>query len=234
MTIDRGTIGQVPSGISIAARGAGLRRLGLFVVGVSVASVWAVATSAGWTDTVSMPAPGPDGGPLVSSSFGIEQRTVASSGAVGQWSGSGAADPSTALPFGVDASLLEPGDAVYAGLEIRTTARSLPGEVAVGGATPVGPTARSAGLWDDLRVRAVAVSEEQAGNASCGPGAFDPGGGPRILEGSLATAGQRPVAVEGAGSGAVLLCFEVRLAADAKPAPSTVDVAWAIDAESGS
>lgn len=205
-------------------------RLGLFAVGVAALATVAVATSAEWTDSVTLTPTGPGGGDLVSTSFGVEQRPVADTGAAGAWAGGGAADPATVLPF--TSAGLAAGDRTYAGLELRTRAGSLPGRVTLTApALPAGADAPAVALWDDLHVRVVRL------DPAAGCSASSAATGQVLVDGAAASLpAAAPVALAGNSGDAILLCFEVgpEDGPQDPPAAARLTVTWRLQAVSTS
>lgn len=189
---------------------AGRVRLAVLAVGVSALSVWAVGTQATWSDTSHFDVTGPAGAPLLSSSFGVEQRPVDSAGALGPWVGGGSVDGTSALPFGEAADDLRTSAPVYGGVEVRTRADSLAGRLVVGPGEPTGDT----GLWSELHLRVASIAEPSPGAATCSAAAFAEG--TIVYDGPADTTSSSDGTALGADSaGAALLCFEVSLADDA-------------------
>lgn len=215
----------------------GRLRLALFVAGTAALATWTVATAAEWTDSVTLTPTGPGGGDLVSTSFGIEQRAVAADGTTGAWTGGGAANPATTLPF--DPAALDDGAVRYAGLEVRTRSGSLAGRVALTSPTTTigaddatkgdGGATASDRLRDALHVR---VARLRPG-AGCSASSMRDGG--VLVDGPLATApASDPIALAGDSGDSVLLCFEVAPESGAQelPARATLDVTWRLEAVS--
>ncbi|ROQ36745.1 hypothetical protein EDF46_3290 [Frondihabitans sp. PhB188] len=210
------------------ARPTGRVRLAVLAAGVAALASWTVATSAEWTDSLSLGPRGPDGGDLVSTSFGFEQRAVATDGTTGEWTGGGAADPLTALPF--TGEVLEAGAPVYAALEVRTRAGSLAGRVAVAAPVPEGAAGPdSSALWKRLHVRIAAL----APGAGCSAATI--ASGQQLADGTLASVpASGPVSLAADSGDAVLLCFEVGLDPGAQelPAAAQTTATWALQAVS--
>lgn len=230
-----------------AARRRGRVRLALLAAGVVALTGILVRTSATWTDQFRTGAEGPTGGPLTSSSFGIEQRTVGADGEVGAWVGGGDADPVSELPFGRAATRISPGDHVVAGLEVRARAGSLGGTFRV---TPAGVGTASAlesgvglaqltglHLRDVLRIRIVSVPAPRSDSPSCSPATFSSPAATTISDGLLdGGAPSGPVRIPAAGGAGVLLCFEATVpetTQDLLPMQGSLAARWNIRAVSG-
>lgn len=219
-----------------ATRSRGRVRLALLLAGTLAVSFVLLRTSASWTDQTRLSAYGPTGGPVTSSSFGIEQRPVDPSGRAGAWGGGGSTDPVTVLPFGRSAELLAPGDHVYGGLEVRTRQGSLAGSLRVGPARLQAGAADLVALRGLLRLRIAAVPVTSGGTSTCSAMTFAEGAATTVFDGPLdRRSSSRAVPVAGAGGGAVLLCFEVAVAGDPATALEPgrrIDARWALTAVS--
>jgi hypothetical protein len=216
--------------IRTAARSAGRARFGVFAVGVLALSGWLVTTTAIWSDSVVLGVAGPGGGPLISSSFGIEQRPVGERGPQGSWIPSDHGGGISAIPFGGQTADLRQGAPVYGGVEVRSRASSLSGQLTV---SPGAPSSENS-LWGDLHLRLAAVPESITGTASCSASVFTTAAARTIYDGPIAASQpSEAVPIVGDAASATLLCFEVTLAQGGTAGDGRhVDATWHLNAVS--
>lgn len=164
-------------------------------------------TLASWTDSEWVFGGNGTGGPgIATSTFEVEQNVTGALDA--GWTQAETA-PGQEMTFTPDAIALSPGDTTYASVVLRTTEKSIAGDVELQKAVSavlLAPTAPEALLWDALDVRVAATAQ----GAPCNGSTFTAGtvivSGP--LATSVATASQR---LDAAGRSPQQYCFEVTL-----------------------
>ncbi|MDM7887515.1 acyl-CoA dehydrogenase [Curtobacterium sp. RHCJP20] len=164
-------------------------------------------TLASWTDSEWVFGGNGTGGPgIATSTFEVEQNVTGALDA--GWTQAETA-PGQEMTFTPDAIALSPGDTTYASVVLRTTEKSIAGDVELQKAVSavlLAPTAPEALLWDALDVRVAATAQ----GAPCNGSTFT--AGTVIASGPLATseasASQR---LEAASGSQQQYCFEVTL-----------------------
>lgn len=166
------------------------------LAGGLVLGIGAAVTLASWTDQAYVAAN------FGTSAFNIQVQTPESNGWVEADLDEGA--DATALTFAVDlAGDLQPGDTIYAPLDLQTDGTSVAGTVTLEGATA--PDAGEGGLFDALTYTVT----ELGADATCGP---DATGTALVTDAGLATpSGDGAISLGAEGANPSNLCFAVTL-----------------------
>ncbi|MFB8892589.1 SipW-dependent-type signal peptide-containing protein [Microbacterium plantarum] len=223
-------------------RGTTRRKVFAIAAGGAALGLGVTATLAAWTDTEWVFGGNGAGGPGVgTSTFSVEQNTVAPFTTAGDWVNE-PDNPGGEIVFGPDALDLTPGDTVYAAVALRAAPDSIAGDVELQAAVPAaGVTTNDAAglLFDALNVRVATDSVA----FTCDATAFAAGATATLIaDGPLATTGgsASQSLVAEAGSTQVY-CFEISLPDPLTLAPGTtiddymgltVAPAWEFQAES--